>query len=423
MRALAPMLIPTALLGANAFAAPSDLSTSSGLDSDSIRAIVAEMLNDAETRSSLLQGGSTAGHDGKFFLASPSGDFRLNVSGQVQVRYMLNFRDDENGTVDDFASGFSLPRVALRFDGAIYDDIVYAIQGVFNSSGGGFTLEDAYAGYVFDNGLIILGGQYREPILWEDVLQEKYSLAVDQSVVNAVFSQGYSQGIWAHYSADSWRMWAGFDSGIRSANTDFNADPAEWGVTTRWEWKFAGNWSQFDQFSSPRGAEFAAKLGGGVHFEQSPHAPGTVETDLLAYTADIMVEGNGWNVFGMGVGLYTDTNGGGGSFNDLGFLVQGGVFVTDDIEPFARYDVVIPDSDRAADQAFNTITAGANYYLHGQAAKFTLDVQYFLDDTAGNALVSGIATGVPGSVGNQIGLLPTMDDGEFVIRLQFQLLF
>ncbi len=423
MRAFASILIPATMLGASAYAAPSDLSSASDLDSDEVRAIVADLLTDAQTRSSLLQSGATAGHDGKFFLASPDGDFRLNISGQLQARYMLNFRNDENNTVDDFTSGFSLPRVALRFDGTIYENFVYAIQANFDSNGGALTLEDAYAGYAFDNGLVILGGQLKEPILWEDVLQEKYSLAVDQSVVNAVFGQGYSQGAWAFYSTDSWRMWAGVDGGIRSANTDFNADPAEWGVTTRWEWKFAGNWLQFDQFSSARGSEFAAKLGGGVHFEQSPHAPGTFETNLLAYTADIMVEGNGWNVFGMGVGLYTDTNGGVGNFNDLGFLVQGGVFVTDDIEPFARYDVVIPDSDRTADDAFNTITVGANYYLHGQAAKFTLDMQYYLDDTAGNALVSGVATGVPGSVGNQIGLLPTTDDGEFVIRLQFQLLF
>lgn len=396
----------------------------SGTSPDDIRALVADMLADAESRSSLLRSGSAAGHDGKFFLASPDGSFRLNLSGQIQTRATLNVRDDEGDTVDDFESGFNMPRVALRFDGNIYEDFIYGIQGVFNSSGGGFTLEDAFVGYVFDNGLILLGGQYREPILWEDVLQEKYSLAVDQSVVNVVFGQGRSQGVWTHYSADDWRMWAGVNTGIRSANTDFNGDPADWGVTTRWEWKFAGAWSQFDQFSSPRGAEFAAKLGGGVHFEQSPRipGPGNLETDTFAYTADLMFEGDGWNLFAMGVGLYTDTNGGVGNFHDFGFMVQGGVFVTDDIEPFARYDVILPDSDRAADNAFSTITVGANYYLHGQAAKFTVDFQYFLDDVADNALVAGAAAG-PNAAADRIGLLPSADDGQFAIRFQFQLLF
>lgn len=389
------------------------------------------MLADAETRSSLLQSGAVAGHDGKFFLAAPDGSFRMNISGQMQVRYTLNFRDDEGDTVDDFDGGFTMPRVALRFDGSMYEDFIYAVQAAFERDGGAFTLEDAYAGYVFENGLLLIAGQYREPVLWEDVINDTHSLAVDQSVVNAVFNPGRSQGIWTHYSAEKWRMWAGVNSGIRSSNTDFNTDPADWGATTRWEWKFAGDWSQFDQFTSPRGSQFAAKLGGGLHFEQSAHVPGpvgpglpgTLETNLFAYTADLMFKGDGWNIFGMGVGLHSDTNGGVGSFDDFGFMVQGGVFVTDDIEPFVRYDVILPDSGRAADSAFNTLTIGANYYLHGQAAKFTFDLQYFFDDVASNALVAGAASGAPNSVGNRIGLLPSGEDGQVAIRLQFQLLF
>ena len=37
-------------------------------ESDEVRAVVAEMLADAEGRSSLLQSGGTAGHDGGFFI-------------------------------------------------------------------------------------------------------------------------------------------------------------------------------------------------------------------------------------------------------------------------------------------------------------------------------------------------------------------
>ena len=398
---------------------------------DEIRALIADMLADAETRSSLLQSGSNAGHDGHFFLASPDGSFRLNVSGQIQARYTINSRHDQGNTTDDFESGFTNPRTVLRFDGKVYDNFVYGIQGVFNNSGGGFTLEDAYTGYAFDNGWILLAGQYREPILWEDVINDEDSLAVDQSVVNAVFAQGFSKGAWVHYSTDQWRMWAGVNDGIRSANTDFSSSPAAFGVTTRWEYKIDGEWGQFDQFSSPRGSDLAIKIGAGAHYEQSPRVAGplppvgvgTIESKLFAYTADVMVEGDGWNVFAMGVGLLTDTNGGTGTFNDLGFLVQGGFFVTDRIEPFARYDVVIPDADRAGNAAFNTATIGANYYLHGQAAKFSVDVQYYFNDVVGNDLVAGAASGAPGSVGNRIGLLPAGDEGQIAVRFGFQLLF
>ncbi len=66
----------------------------SSTESDDVRALVAEMIADAESRSSLLQSGGTAGHDGNFFLSSADGNFTLKMSGQLQTRYTLNFNDD-----------------------------------------------------------------------------------------------------------------------------------------------------------------------------------------------------------------------------------------------------------------------------------------------------------------------------------------
>jgi len=295
----------------------------------------------------------------------------MNISGQLQFRYTLNFRDDEPG-VDDFEPGFTNPRTALRFDGHLYEpSLGYAVQGNFDRSTGDFRLEDAYVSYQFDNGIVLLAGQYRLPILWEDMLAEKYSLAVDQSVVNLIFGQGRSQAIAIHYQANDWRVWGAVSDGIRSANTDLLQDSADYGLTSRWEWKIAGDWAQFGQFSSPRGADFGAKLGAGVHWEQSPDRPGVFVNDTLAFTSEIMLTGDGWNAFLSGIGLYTDVGGpAGNSFTDYGVVAQAGVFVTERIEPFARWDIVIPDSERAGDEDFQTLTFGANYYMHGQAAKF-----------------------------------------------------
>jgi hypothetical protein len=398
-------------------------------DTDAVRAMVAEMLADAESRSSLLQGGGSAGHDGKFFLASPDGNFSLKVSGQVQFRYIANFRDESDGLdpidpaddVDDFDHGFAMSRTALRFEGNVIDpSIIYGVQANFETNGGELVLEDAFVGKVFDSGLIVLAGQYREPILWEDVIREKHSLAVDQSVMNAVFRQDRAQGVWLHKQEDAWRFWAGVNSGIRSENTSFTSQPADFGATTRWEYKLNGDWSQFDQFTSAPGSSLGSKLGGGVHYELAKHtAAGDTDNSVFAYTADYMVGGDGWSAYVAGVGLYTDLDIG-GSFNDLGFLAQGSLYFNETWEGFVRYDVIMPDGDRAADSDFNTFTVGANHYIHGQAAKFTVDLQYFLDDTTGNALVSSI-TGT--DVGDGIGLLASPDDGQFAIRAQFQLLF
>jgi len=102
-------LLAGAALSMGASAALAD---NTSVSRDEVRAIVSEMMQDAETRSSLLQGGVTGGHDGKFFLASSNGDFRLNVGGFTQFRYFANFRDD-NSTDNEFEPGFRWPAFAL----------------------------------------------------------------------------------------------------------------------------------------------------------------------------------------------------------------------------------------------------------------------------------------------------------------------
>jgi len=383
-------------------------------DSDDVRALVAEMIADAESRSSLLQSGGTAGHDGNFFLSSADGNFNMKMSGQLQTRYTLNFNDDD--TVDDFTPGFNAPRTALRFEGQIFGDFGYAVQGMFSRAGGAFVLEDAYMHTDLGDGLTLLWGQLRMPVLWEDMLNEKFSLAADQSVANAVFGQGRSQGIWLHQSNDDYRWWAGFSDGVASANTDFGASPADWAITGRFEWKASGDWAQFNQFSSAQGSEYAAKLGVAAHWQQSPDTPAGPTTDVFAYVFDAMAEGDGWNAFGSFVGFHTEP-GVGSDTDDFGLVLQGGMFVSEDWELFARYDGVFADSNRPGDDDFNTLTFGGNYYIHGQAAKFTLDLSYYLDDTAGNDLVSGVAGG------NSIGLTPSGEADQVAIRAQFQLLF
>lgn len=389
-------------------------STALATDSDSVRALVAEMIADAESRSSLLQSGGTAGHDGNFFLSSTDGNFTLKMSGQQQTRYSMNFNDDS--AQDDFTPGFSLPRTALRFEGQVFGEFGYAVQGVFNSAGGGFTLEDAYMHTDLGDGLTLLWGQLRMPVLWEDMLSEKYALAVDQSVVNAVFGQGRSQGIWLHQSNEDFRWWAGFSDGVQSANTAFGASPADWALTGRIEYKAAGDWSQFNQFSSARGSEMGLKFAAAAHWQQSPDAPAVPQTDVFAYTFDAMLAEDGWNLFAQFLGFHTDPDVG-TETHDLALVLQGGVFVSDDWELFGRYDVIMPDSDRPGDDNFNTLTAGANYYIHGQAAKFTIDVSWYLDDVAGNDLVAGIA---PNS---GLALMPSTEEDQVAIRAQFQLLF
>jgi len=416
------MKIKTSTLAIAAIAAAAGSTSALANDADNVRALVAEMMADAESRSSLLQSGGTAGHDGNFFLSSADGNFTMKMSGQQQTRYTLNF-NDEDAPRDDDVYGFSLPRTALRWEGQVFGDFGYAVQGYFNSAGGGFMLEDAYVHTEIGDGMHLGWGQGRTAFLQEDKLWEKYSLAVDQSVVNAIFGQGRSQGVVLWGEQEDWSWSAAFTDGWRSANTAFGASPADYAFTGRVDFKIAGDWDQFEQFSSAQGAEYAAKVGGALHWQDGPDTPASSGVEQLGWTVDAMVEGDGWNAFAMIVGVSTDDDGTGLDTDDFAWLIQGGIFVSDDWELFGRFDMVSPDSDRAGDDDFSTVTVGANYYIHGQAAKFSVDLSWYLDDSDANDLVSGVDPNFGGAAGGGLGLLPSAEEDQIAIRAQFQLLF
>src|SRR5262245_40298542 len=61
---------------------------------DEIRGLVQDVIADADTRASLLQSGVMAGWDKGFFISSADGNWRLNIGGQIQIRYVYNWQDN-----------------------------------------------------------------------------------------------------------------------------------------------------------------------------------------------------------------------------------------------------------------------------------------------------------------------------------------
>lgn len=426
-------------LGGAAFAQGDAWTTNS---TDEVRAIVAEMMNDAETRSSLLQSGGTAGHDGKFFLASPDGNFRLNVGGQVQFRYALNFLDDQLGT-DDFEQGFQTRRTKLEFSGHIFEPgMFYKVVGAFDDNGGDFHLEDAFVGYKWDNGFSVRWGQFKLPFLREELVSSKYQLAIDRSLMNEVFNQDRSQGVEMSYEAEMWRFFAAFSDGFNSDNTDYavagglgGLGEADYALTGRVEFLFSGDWKQFRDFTSWRGSDFGFMLGAALHYQDSPDSkvPGVRNDEYFAYTIDLSFEGDGWNIFGAFTGNHIDSDVAGfDAVDNFGFVLQGGLFLTDNLELFGRLDSIWPDDlgggpgAPTTDEDFYTVTAGINYYMHKHAAKFSLDFSYYIDDATENWLldapggaVAGYSLGTGNTGINRFG----GGEDEIAIRAQFQLLF
>lgn len=415
---------PSRILAAAALLIGPAALAQSAPETDEVRAIVAEMLADAQSRSSLLAGG-TAGHDGTFYLASDEGAFRLNVGGLIQFRYAMSFLDENDP--DDFATGFQSRRTQVNFSGTVHTNWSYFVEGEYQSDGGDFNLNDATIGYKMNANWTVVMGQMKAHVLREENINERYQLAVERSLTNSVFSQGRSQAIAAVYSTDSIQFIPVFSDGAGTEDTDYGTTAplqSDYAFTGRLNWKFGGDWAAFNDFTSKRGSAFAGMVGGAVHYQQSANTsnPGDTDVDVLLYTVDAQLEGDGWNFFAAFIGrtVGVDNAAGDTDFTDFGFVAQAGFYLSDKDELFARYDVILPDDSRMsnsgtgdADPA-NTITAGWNRYIAGHAAKFTADVQYTIDALADTALLA------PNPGANYLG---STEDGEFAIRLQMQLIF
>jgi hypothetical protein len=397
---------------------------------DNVRAIVSEMMADAETRSSLLAGGD-AGHDGKFFIAGDG--FRLNVGGQIQFRYVMDFRDNNVAPNDDFSNGFQTRRTKLDFNGAINKDWDFRVLFSFDREEGGAGLEEAWGRYNFSNGVKFRWGQFKLPMLREELVSSAKQLAAERSVTNEVFTQDRSQGVELAAEYEGWRWAIAFSDGLDSENTDFNdsgssnstpfriAGEAEYALTARAEFLFGGNWKMFEDFTAAKGQDFGFLLGVAGHFQQSTQTPNPADQDFNAFqvTADASLEGDSWNLYGAFIYRLEDpVNGAASELNDFGAVLQGGWRFAENTEVFARWDAIFADSDRfsSGEDNFHFLTFGLNQYYAGHAAKATIDAVWCLSDNS-NLVSSGILpdTGT--------GLLGDSNENEVALRLQMQLLF
>jgi hypothetical protein len=347
----------------------------------------------------------------------PSGP---KVGGYLQFRYVINRRDNVPPTVppapagEDLTVGFQDAKIKLTVAGNVTEDFSYSLLTNARLSDGTIELQDAVVNWKANENWTIRWGQFKLPLLREELMMDTRQLAVDRSAMNSEFTQGRSQLVQAGYSAEKVRFFLAFSDGLNTLNTDFNSPAeADYAFTGRCDWMFAGaDWARFNDFTSWRGSAFTGMVGGAAHWQSGGETDNTIDSDLLEVTADASLEGAGWSAFAEFVFRSTDPAVGTDA-DDMGFLVQGGIFVAEAWELFARYDGVFPDSGTGDD--FNTITAGVNYYVipESHAAKFSLDFQYFIDAQATSIVA-------PNTL---VGLLPSAEEGQWVMRLQAQLNF
>jgi len=442
---------------------------------EEVKALVHEVLQDADTRASLQGEGMTAGHDGKhFFLNSADGTFSMEISGQIQVRYIYNTRDDDTdfetfdpelgvdefgtGPIDENEAGFQIRRTKLNFSGHVGSPkFTYEVQLAAERSGGDIFAEDVVVGYKIADGLKVEVGRQKLPFLREELVSSKRQLAVERSSVGEFFTLNRSEGIWVHWMPmEIVHVQAAISDGGNAAGSDFHTDRTEApSITARIDVALAGNLAQGRDFTGWEGEPLSVIVGGAIHweagevgdsdtfidFDTDALVRGTNNPDQFAWTVDASVEMFPFNVYGAFIGSHAqdvevidfDTGElGEEDFDNYGALVQVGVHVIPNrLEPFFRFEWLDVDSQSSPDFEGSDdddeailLTFGANYYLNKHNAKLTVDVVWALDPlTIDSADGKGPFGARAASSG--LGLLPDNGDEEdqIAIRAQFQLLF
>jgi hypothetical protein len=438
-----------------------------------IRSLVQDVVADADTRSSLQADGATAGWNKGFFLASADGSFRLNIKGQVQVRWAYNSRDVPSGplasgqssvnTVDD-NWGFENRRTKIAFTGHIIDPTVtFEVQPVWsrssgsNSSNANGSIENIWIQKAYANGIAIRAGQFKAPYLREELVSSTSQLAVERSMLNDYFSAKFTQGVQMEWEQELFRLQGFYGDGFRANGvnasnnagvmgnyngsyvTDSGTNRTNYAFAGRAELKLAGNWRQFRDLSSFRGEDMGILLGVSGMAQSLRPTPTTATSakSMWGMSVDATLDLGGANLFGYFV--YRDValagtpavRGGGtdDALGQFGFLVQGGFFVIDELELFARYEYGDSDGDQyrvtansrnAELERLSVVTVGVNFYPMGSAnkdLKWTTDIGFALDP------VGDFASSGTNWLQDVTPANGTTEDGQWVVRSQIQLLF
>ncbi len=392
----------------------------------------------------------------------------LRISVLTQVRY--SFSQRRSGFVPPSTEqtvGFSMPRTRIAFDGTIVSSqFNYRISMDFGDaelsrgrgtgspltgSTGAPRLLDAYAQYNFigkREGYYLKFGQFQSVLVTEEAIASEYQLAIDRSLSSEIFGSGYTQGFAVGHVGDSFAWEASITDGGRylgsreTDNTAFNSvEEADLALGVRVDWKLEGSWDQFQDFTSFQGSNPGSKIGGGFLYQfhgqsnpggQTPGFIGAVadSTQIFSWSLDYQREGDGWNFFAGYLGQWVDWEVGPATLGAMqnAFVFQGGWFLTDQIEAYARFETFW--LDKAFRNGFGTPdgfihrigTIGANYYFlpESHAAKFSADVSYTFDSLFALTVGSGDSIGLPDpSTTGFLGLT----ERETVVRVQLQLAF
>ncbi len=388
---------------------------------EQVDATVKQVMQDAEQRSQLFAPGDfTAGYsDRKFLLQSGDGRFRLHPYLMIQVRNTTTWRVDgkQPNDTDDTQNGFEIRRAKFGFEGnAFSKELTYRMQFSADRHNGDPVLEDAWVRYQFADGLSLRGGQFRDPFAHDSLVSFRF-MAAERTYTNEFFSpsENYVQGVDLIYERGKVHADVAFTDGSSNGSNqnfqDFPTNHANYGGAGRVEYLATGDWTNYEDYTAYGTKNPLLVFGAGLDYREMG------DTGVFSQTADVQYENpNGIALYGALYGAYTKNSpaGTGDSVHhdryNWGAIAQAGYHFLPKWEVFGRWGYLhLDDNGLAAGthESTNELTTGVNYYLHGQAAKFTLDVGW---------LPNGAPTDDDGA-----GILANHGP-EYYLRGQFQLL-
>jgi len=344
-----------------------------------------------------------------FFIRSKDGQFRLNVGAYTQVRYDVNWRDAPAGE-NDVEKGFSINRTRIFLEGQFTSKFDYHFRTNIDDQGD-FSLLVAYLQYNIGDKWNLRGGKQFIAMSREDWMLAQDVLTTEFSPNDFTFALGTAIGLQAHYQGERQRSWLALSDGAAGHKADFPpSEPSEIALTGRWEYQASGDdWSVWDDVVGRRGRPNGILVGlaGGYQVEQDSSA-----FDRVAqFNADVSFNGDGYQAMAAGSWTWRDP-GAGSSFSNYGLLLQGGYFVTKDVQAYGQYNLVSPGDQPGNLEAFNSVTAGVSYFPFAWTNrwKFSAEVGYLFD-----ALNDTIV-----DPSGSLGWLSSDEPGQTYFRIQAQ---
>ena len=353
-----------------------------------------------------------AGWDGQFYIRDKSGDYQLNLGAYTQFRWDMNHREDPPVGENQTETAFSIRRTRIFMTGRFTEEFDFHLRTNIDSQGN-VSLVNAWMQWNLSEGWTIRSGEIFLALSREDWMFGLDVLGAEYSPNDHTFGVGTSLGVQAHRQEEAHRFWLAVSNGASGGKSDItNSSTADYAVSGRFEWMPVGkDWSVWDDLVGRPGRAHAWMLGMGGIYQAARAGTMNVPEKGALITADMSGNGDGWQTLVYATWRYIVPQSG-PDYQNYGFLAQASWFFTQKNALYGRYDWVSPGNQPGNLENFNSLTLGLNIlpFDFTNKYKLTVETSYVLDSIS--------KTIVPTGAG--LGYLPTVDGGQFLLRLQLQ---